>query len=228
MPCTCRCPTSGANWLSPGRALDIPFDHDPVQVLERARQHFAGQPVDVNVVPAANRRKKLLIADMDSTIINCECLDELADMAGLKAQVSAITERAMRGELEFDDGAARTRRDAEGPAARGAGARLCRAHPAQSRREDAASPPCASMARIRCWCPAASPTSPRAWRRTRAFDERPGQRPARRRRGADRPGARSDPRPRSQARGAGKGRAPILASTPPMRSRSATAPTIWR
>jgi len=88
-------------WLSPGRALEIPFTHDPVQVLVRARQHFARQPVDVNVVPAQNRRKKLLIADMDSTIINCECLDELAGVAGIKAKVAAITERAMRGEIEF-------------------------------------------------------------------------------------------------------------------------------
>ncbi len=88
-------------WLSPGRALEIAFDHDPVQVLERARTHFSRQPVDVNVLPAENRRKKLLIADMDSTIINCECLDELADMAGIKAKVSAITDRAMRGELDF-------------------------------------------------------------------------------------------------------------------------------
>jgi phosphoserine phosphatase len=88
-------------WLSPGRALEIPFDHDPVQVLERARRHFANQPVDVNVVPNHDRRKRLLVADMDSTIINCECLDELADMAGIKAKVSGITERAMRGELDF-------------------------------------------------------------------------------------------------------------------------------
>ena len=90
------------HWLSPGKALDIPFDHDPHEVLARARHHFAGQPVDVNVVRAEGRRKKLLIADMDSTIINCECLDELADMAGLKPVIAAITERAMRGELEFE------------------------------------------------------------------------------------------------------------------------------
>ena len=96
------------HWLSQGRALDIPFDHDPAEVLARARHHFAGQPVDVNVVRAAGRRKKLLIADMDSTIINCECLDELADMAGLKPVIAAITERAMRGELEFE-GALRER-----------------------------------------------------------------------------------------------------------------------
>ena len=90
------------HWLSPGKALDIPFDHDPHEVLTRARHHFAGQPVDVNVVRSEGRRKKLLIADMDSTIINCECLDELADMAGLKPVIAAITERAMRGELEFE------------------------------------------------------------------------------------------------------------------------------
>ncbi|MFZ4687220.1 MAG: phosphoserine phosphatase SerB [Hyphomonadaceae bacterium] len=56
---------------------------------------------DWAITPAANRRKGLLISDMDSTIIGQECLDELADFAGLKAEVSAITERAMRGELDF-------------------------------------------------------------------------------------------------------------------------------
>ncbi|HUO89064.1 MAG TPA: phosphoserine phosphatase SerB [Rhizomicrobium sp.] len=90
-------------WLSPGRALEIPFDHEPAQVLERARRHFANQPVDVNVLPNHNRRKRLLVADMDSTIINVECLDELADMAGLKPVIAAITERAMRGELAFEE-----------------------------------------------------------------------------------------------------------------------------
>ncbi|MSP95508.1 MAG: phosphoserine phosphatase SerB [Alphaproteobacteria bacterium] len=57
--------------------------------------------LDVNVVAAENRRKKLIVADMDSTIIGCECIDELADMAGLKPKVAAITERAMRGEIDF-------------------------------------------------------------------------------------------------------------------------------
>jgi phosphoserine phosphatase len=57
--------------------------------------------VDINLIPIANRRKSLLVADMDSTVISCECLDELADTAGLKPQVAAITERAMRGEIEF-------------------------------------------------------------------------------------------------------------------------------
>ena len=57
---------------------------------------------DWAITTARNRRKRLLISDMDSTIIGQECLDELADFAGLKAEVSAITERAMRGELDFE------------------------------------------------------------------------------------------------------------------------------
>lgn len=60
-----------------------------------------GIGADWAITPATNRKKRLLISDMDSTIIGQECLDELADFAGLKAEVSAITERAMRGELDF-------------------------------------------------------------------------------------------------------------------------------
>jgi len=56
---------------------------------------------DANILPGENRRKKLFVADMDSTIIGCECIDELADMVGLKPKVAAITERAMRGEIDF-------------------------------------------------------------------------------------------------------------------------------
>ncbi|HVL20268.1 MAG TPA: phosphoserine phosphatase SerB [Amaricoccus sp.] len=63
---------------------------------------FAVPGVDANLVPAAGRRKRLLIADMDSTIIGVECIDELADFAGVKPEVAAITERAMRGELDFE------------------------------------------------------------------------------------------------------------------------------
>lgn len=58
--------------------------------------------VDANLVPAAGRRKRLLIADMDSTIIGVECIDELADYAGVKAQVAAITDQAMRGAIDFE------------------------------------------------------------------------------------------------------------------------------
>ncbi len=63
---------------------------------------FAAEGCDANVVPEEGRRKRLLIADMDSTIIGVECIDELADYAGLKAEVAAITESAMRGELDFE------------------------------------------------------------------------------------------------------------------------------
>lgn len=59
--------------------------------------------IDVNCVPMANRRKKLLIADMDSTIIPVECIDEVADFAGVRTQVVAITEPAMRGEISFEE-----------------------------------------------------------------------------------------------------------------------------
>lgn len=95
-------PDNGVPRVLSDTAFEIGFDGDPDKVLTHARAFNAGRGFDINVVPEANRRKKLLIADMDSTIIVCECLDELADMAGLKPEVSAITERAMRGEIEFE------------------------------------------------------------------------------------------------------------------------------
>lgn len=71
--------------------------------LKSAIAQFIGQrPIDVVVQPVERRRKKLLIADMDSTIIEQECIDELAEYAGKRAEISAITERAMRGELDFE------------------------------------------------------------------------------------------------------------------------------
>nr|WP_321442217.1 phosphoserine phosphatase SerB [uncultured Hyphomonas sp.] len=85
----------------------LPGDRDEAARL-RARLADMGHPVDTAVLPADSGRKRLLISDMDSTIIGQECLDELADFAGLKAEVSAITERAMRGELDFE-GALTTR-----------------------------------------------------------------------------------------------------------------------
>lgn len=97
-----------ADLLGPN-AADIMID-SPFRVLirERAEGALAGRRVDFCVQPAEGRRKRLLIADMDSTIINVECLDELADFAGVKEAVSAITERAMAGELAFE-GALRER-----------------------------------------------------------------------------------------------------------------------
>ena len=89
-------------------AYDLPLIADQVEAEAIVATELDGLPVDTCVQPAAGRRKRLLIADMDSTIINVECLDELADFAGLKAEISAITERAMRGELAFE-GALRER-----------------------------------------------------------------------------------------------------------------------
>ena len=94
--------------LGPG-ALDLMVEADAVAPVRAAGlAGAAGLAVDVCVQPWAGRRKRLLIADMDSTIIGCECLDELADFAGLKDAVCAITERAMRGEIGFE-GALRER-----------------------------------------------------------------------------------------------------------------------
>lgn len=74
----------------------------PADARAKVETALAGLAADAALQPAAGRRKRLLIADMDSTIINVECIDELADFAGVKAQVSEITERAMRGELDFE------------------------------------------------------------------------------------------------------------------------------
>lgn len=94
--------TAAAGWLSPGRACDIPFALlAPEQAEAAARRSLGGHAVDIVAQPAANRRKRLLVADMDSTVIAVETVDELAERAGLRAQVSAVTERAMRGEIEF-------------------------------------------------------------------------------------------------------------------------------
>jgi len=90
-------------------ASDLVFEaRDLAEVREALRKAFADAPIDWCVQPVEGRRKRLLVADMDSTIINVECLDELADFAGKKAEIAAITERAMRGELEFE-GALRER-----------------------------------------------------------------------------------------------------------------------
>ena len=72
------------------------------EALAPAREALEDFPVDVNLLPRLNRRKRLLVADMDSTIITVECVDEIADMLGVKYRVAAITEAAMRGELDFE------------------------------------------------------------------------------------------------------------------------------
>lgn len=88
--------------LEPGKAEDWVFPQAQLPSSERLRAILEDLPVDYSWQPLAGRQKRLLLADMDSTIIGCECLDELADFAGKKAEVAAITERAMRGELEFE------------------------------------------------------------------------------------------------------------------------------
>ena len=89
-------------------AAELPLGAVPAEACSALVASMNAQGMDAAILPAASRRKRLLISDMDSTIIGQECLDELADFAGLKAEVSAITERAMRGELDFE-GALTTR-----------------------------------------------------------------------------------------------------------------------
>src|SRR5580704_15654259 len=103
------------DWLLPGVATDIAFlaeefEHSSAGEAESLRKELAqdirdiigGEPVDVVIQPRDGRRKKLFLADMDSTMIGQECIDELADYAGFKDRVAAITERAMRGEIAFE------------------------------------------------------------------------------------------------------------------------------
>ena len=95
---------SGIAWLNEGVAVDlVPADGaDATAVRTTLANTLAGLPVDIVVQQASTRRKRLLIADMDSTMIEQECIDELADMAGIKERVSAITARAMNGEIAFE------------------------------------------------------------------------------------------------------------------------------
>ena len=96
-------------WLDPGIAVDIPFagsqEHKETNgkraLADRVRGALAGVGADVVLQPMSGRSKRLFLTDMDSTMIGQECIDELADYAGVKPQVAAITERAMRGEIEF-------------------------------------------------------------------------------------------------------------------------------
>lgn len=88
--------------LGPG-AVDLLVEAQAIAPVRAAAEAaLAAQPIDICVQPWNGRKKRLLIADMDSTIIGCECIDELADFAGVKDRVSEITERAMRGELDFE------------------------------------------------------------------------------------------------------------------------------
>jgi phosphoserine phosphatase len=95
---------SPCRWLADEEAAEIAFACDPIDrqaIDSEIRKTLAPWPIDAAVLPAADRRKRLLVADMDSTIIAQECIDELADVVGLRQEVSAITERSMRGEIDF-------------------------------------------------------------------------------------------------------------------------------
>ena len=94
-------------WLSHGEALEFIVEKagegSTRELAARLAAALGPHPVDVNVVPAGpGRRKRLLVADMDSTIIEQECIDEMAAAFGLGTRIAAITERAMRGELDFE------------------------------------------------------------------------------------------------------------------------------
>lgn len=100
-------PRAGApDWLSPGEACDIPFSPDPGQsdgeLADAVRATLHNAPVDIVCQPSRMRRKHLLVADMDSTLIGQECIDEIARFMGLGPKIAQITGRAMRGEIEFE------------------------------------------------------------------------------------------------------------------------------
>lgn len=94
-------------WLAPGEAAEMALPR-PVNDSGPLRAALSAQGIDLAILPAAGREKRLLLADMDSTMIGQECIDELADVAGVGPQVAEVTTRAMNGELEFE-GALRAR-----------------------------------------------------------------------------------------------------------------------
>jgi phosphoserine phosphatase len=90
------------DWLAPDEAADLPFQAlSPEQAVAAAHATLGDAPIDAIAQPAAGRRKMLLLADMDSTLVTTETLDELAAFAGLKERIAAITRRSMNGELDF-------------------------------------------------------------------------------------------------------------------------------
>jgi phosphoserine phosphatase len=88
-------------WLDEGVAADLVFTGELKAKRAALGSALGDEPVDVIVQPLARRLKRLLVADMDSTLIGQECVDELADVAGIGGRVAAITERAMRGDIAF-------------------------------------------------------------------------------------------------------------------------------
>lgn len=93
---------SGQQWVKPGVAVDLFTRHSDLPALDSIVQNaLRGHHFDAIVQPVKGRKKKLLVADMESTMVDVECLDELAKFVGLEDKISAITARAMNGELDF-------------------------------------------------------------------------------------------------------------------------------
>jgi phosphoserine phosphatase len=90
-----------SRWLANGIAADVPFSGDPALTQAAAKVALGAQAVDAAIVPVQNRRKRLLIADMESTLIENEFLDDIGARAGLGEKIADITRRAMAGELDF-------------------------------------------------------------------------------------------------------------------------------
>jgi phosphoserine phosphatase len=99
-------PSAGEpDWLAPEIALDLPFEAGTADLRKLAddlRERLSPSPIDIVLQPAKGRRKRLYLTDMDSTVIDQECIDELADFVAMKPRIAEITERAMRGEIEFE------------------------------------------------------------------------------------------------------------------------------
>jgi len=94
------------DWLAADFACDLLFEADNPDLpalRERLREALGNVPLDIAVQPAAGRRKRLLVADMDSTIIGQECIDELGAALGIGPRIAAITERAMCGKIDFEN-----------------------------------------------------------------------------------------------------------------------------
>jgi phosphoserine phosphatase len=86
-----------ADWLCPDYAFDLPLAANTDATLVQAQDAAHGMTADINIVAVADRRKRLLAADMESTIIACECVDELADIAGVRPRIAARARGAAEG-----------------------------------------------------------------------------------------------------------------------------------
>ena len=99
-------PVATQSWLAPDRAVDLTFETTEADldiIRRRTNETLAAEACDFAVQPLKNRRKRLFLADMDATLIGQECIDELAVVAGIGEHIARITERTMRGEIDFED-----------------------------------------------------------------------------------------------------------------------------